>query len=273
MATETAEAADFIRARVGDVRPRVGLVLGSGLGAFADRVKASVRIPFEAIPHFPNSTVPGHEGALILGALADESIVVQSGRFHSYEGHSAELTTLAVRTMAALGVDALILTNAAGGIRPQWRPGALMLVSDFLNLTWLPASVAPTVLNELWMAGGAPLDRDLHDRARAVARDRGIALEEGVYAGLTGPSYETRAEVRMLAGLGADAVGMSTVLEVLQARALGVRCLAISTITNLACGVGSGILRHDDVRKTATLAADRLGSLLEGIVEAIHRPL
>lgn len=265
-----AEASGAIRARLGGRAPTAAIVLGSGMGFLADRVEDAVRIPYRDIPGFPLPTVEGHGGELVIGRLAGKTIIAQSGRFHMYEGHSAQVSSLAVRAFGELGVTTLLLTNAAGGIRRDFASGTLMLLSDHLNLTArnpLVGSVLPG--EERFPDMSDPYDAGLRAIAREVARERKVALAEGVYAGLLGPSYETPSEVRMLERLGADAVGMSTVIEVIAARARGMRCLAISTITNLAAGISPTTLSHTEVMEAAERVREELGTLVEGIVKRI----
>ncbi|MDX2192955.1 MAG: purine-nucleoside phosphorylase [Gemmatimonadales bacterium] len=263
-------AADAIRAALGGRAPGVAVVLGSGLGAFAERLEDAVRLPYRAIPGFPEPTVAGHGGELACGTIAGRAVLVQSGRFHLYEGHDAEVAARPVRAFAALGIRTLLLTNAAGGIRRTFEPGTLMLLADHVNLMARNPLVGAVQPGEARFPDmSAPYDPGLRALARAVARARGIALEEGVYAGLLGPTYETPAEIRMLERLGADAVGMSTVPETIAARALGLRVLAISTITNKAAGLGLAPLDHEEVMATGREAAGRLGSLLEGILAGL----
>ena len=265
-----ADASAAIRARLGGREPGIALVLGSGMGFLADQVRDAVRMPYRDIPGFPLPTVQGHGGELVAGSFAGRAVIAQSGRFHMYEGHSAQVSTLAVRTFAALGVRTLILTNAAGGIRRNFTAGTLMLLSDHLNLTSrnpLVGAVLPG--EERFPDMSDPYDPELRAIAREVARERKVSLAEGVYAGLLGPTYETPSEVRMLERLGADAVGMSTVVEVIAARARGMRCLAVSTITNLAAGISPAKLSHSEVMETAERVKGELGALIEGIVERI----
>src|SRR5256885_15000120 len=199
-------------ARLGGLRPRVGLVLGSGLGSLADAVQSPIRIPQSAIPGFPEPGAPGHKGELVAGTLEGVPLVVQSGRFHLYEGHTAELAALPTRVFARLGVDTLIVTNAAGGIRHTFRPPTLMLIADHINLMFQNPLVGPVAEgDERFPDMSDPYDPALRRLARDVAQTERIPLEEGVYAGLLGPSFETPAEIRMLQRIGADAVGMSTV--------------------------------------------------------------
>lgn len=260
-------AADAVRARLGGRTPGIAIVLGSGLGHLAERIAKPVRVPYGEIPGFHVPTVVGHKGELVIGTLAGKEVIAQSGRFHAYEGHSAEVTALPVRVFAALGVRTLLLTNAAGGIRRTFKAGTLMLISDHLNLTGRnPLVGAVRAEEERFPDMTDPYDRDLRAIARGVAARVGARLEEGVYAGLLGPTYETPAEVRMLEKLGADAVGMSTVLEVIAARAQGMRCLAISTVTNPAAGISPTPLSHKEVMEAAEAVKEELGKLVEGIV-------
>jgi purine-nucleoside phosphorylase len=263
-------ATEAVRAKLGGRTPSIAIVLGSGLGDLAERIGAAVRIPYAQIPGFHVPTVVGHKGELVIGALGDKQVIAQSGRFHAYEGHSAEVTALPVRVFAGLGVRTLLLTNAAGGIRRSFKAGTLMLLADHLNLTGRNPLVGPVRAGEERFPDMTdPYDRALRELARTVAKERDVRLEEGVYAGLLGPTYETPAEVRMLEKLGADAVGMSTVLEVIAARAQGMRCLAVSTITNPAAGISPTPLSHKEVMEAADGVREALGRLMEGIVAAL----
>jgi purine-nucleoside phosphorylase len=263
-------AAEAIRARLGDRTPRIAIVLGSGLGPLADRLEDAVRMPYQEIPGFELPSVEGHKGELVAGKLAGKDVIAQSGRFHLYEGHSADTAALPVRAFADLGVDTLIVTNAAGGIRRTFRRGTLMLIADQINLTFRNPLFGPVRRGEERFPDmSASFDPGLRTLARTVGRRLGLSLDEGVYAGLIGPSYETPAEVRMLERLGADAVGMSTVLEVVTARANGMRCLGISTITNLAAGISPAALSHEEVMETAAQVGRELGDLVEGLVGAL----
>lgn len=263
------EAVAVVRHWLGPRRPVTALVLGSGLGDFAARLEDPIRLPYRDIPGFAEPGVPGHAGELVVGSLSGRAVLCQSGRFHAYEGHSAATVALPVRLFAALGVDTLLLTNAAGGIRRNFRPGTLMLLADQVNLSFRNPLIGRILDGEARFPDmSAPYDPELRGIAHRVARRRGIALEDGVYAGVMGPSYETPAEIRMLERLGADAVGMSTVLEVVAARARGVRCLGISIITNFASGIGTTRLSHDEVMAAASAAGEALARVLEGVVEA-----
>jgi len=266
-ATQARAAAAVVRAQIGGATPVAGIVLGSGLGGLADEIDAAARIPFGEIPGFPSATVIGHAGALIAGTLAGRFVVVLAGRFHMYEGHDARLAAFPARVVHALGIDTLIVSNAAGGVNRLWQPGDLMLIRDHINLTFRNPLIGPVEPGDTRFPDMSnPYDAGLVDLARQVARERGVVLREGVYAGLLGPTYETAAEVRMLALLGADAVGMSTVPEVIVARAIGMRVLGISCITNLATGISHSPITHADVLETTATAADRFRGLVKGIV-------
>jgi purine-nucleoside phosphorylase len=265
-AAKVEAAARSIADRIGTV-PEVAIVLGSGLGQLAGRLEGARRIPYGEITGFPRTTIVGHQGELVAGTLGGKRLLVQSGRFHLYEGHSAETVALPVRAMAALGVGTLILTNAAGGIRRTFSRGALMMIADHVNLTFRNPLIGPVLPGEERFPDmSEPYDCGLRALARRVARERRIALEEGIYVQLLGPSYETPAEVRMAERLGADAVGMSTAVEVVTARARGMRCLAFSTITNPAAGTTSERLDHSEVMEVAARVAGDLERLVEGIV-------
>ncbi len=262
-------AAEFVSGRIGAV-PDVAIVLGSGLGHLASRLEGARRIPYSAIPHFPATTVVGHQGELVFGTLGGRPLLVQSGRFHLYEGHAPETVALPVRVMGALGVRTLLLTNAAGGIRRTFARGALMMIADHVNLTFRNPLIGPVLPGEERFPDmSSPYDGALRSLAREVASSRKIALEEGVYIQVLGPSYETPAEVRMAERLGADAVGMSTAVEVVVARARGMRCLAFSTITNPAAGTTAQRLDHAEVMEVAARVSGDLERLVEGVVTAV----
>jgi purine-nucleoside phosphorylase len=263
-------AAEAVRKRLGDRRPKVAVVLGSGLGFLADQVGNAVRIPYSDIPGFPKTTVIGHGAELVAGQLAGKQVIVQSGRFHLYEGHEASMTALPVRIFASLGIDTLILTNAAGGIRRTFSSGTVMLIADHINLTFRNPLFGPVLPGEERFPDMSdPYDKDLRALAREVARTRRIALDEGVYIQLLGPSYETPAEIRMADRLGADAVGMSTAVEVIAARARGLKCLGFSVVTNLASGISPTKLNHAEVMETANRVRHELAGLVEGVIERL----
>jgi purine-nucleoside phosphorylase len=263
-------AAQAVRSSIGTLRPSVAVVLGSGLGFFTRRIQNAVTIPYRDIPGFPEPTVIGHGGELVAGQLAGKDVVAQSGRFHLYEGHQASTTALPVRVFAELGIRTLLLTNAAGGIRRTFASGSVMLIADHINLTFRNPLIGKLLpREERFPDMSDPYDSDLRLLAREVARDRRLLLNEGVYAQLLGPSFETPAEIRMLERLGADAVGMSTVLEVIAARARGVRCLGFSVVTNPAAGLSPHKLSHTEVMETANRVTGELGTLIEGIIERL----
>ena len=264
------EAVDAIHERAGDQKPKVGLVLGSGLGAFADSFENAQAIDYDDIPHFHPSGIVGHAGRLVLGEVASVSCVAMQGRIHYYEGHPMATVVFPVRTLIRLGVDTLIITNSAGGISQRLEVGALMVIRDHLNLFganplrgWNDDRIGPRFpdLSEAYAA-------ELRALASRAADGAGIALTEGVYVGLAGPSYETPAEIEMFRRLGGDAVGMSTVPEVIAANHMGARVLGISCITNLAAGSGPE-LSHEDVTETTKRVGKTFIALLTGILKEL----
>jgi len=255
-----------VRGRI-ERTPRVMLILGSGLGDLADELGDATRIPFEEIDGFPRATVAGHKGALVAGRLEGVDCIALQGRFHLYEGHDASVAALPVRVMGGLGARALLVTNAAGGANPAFGAGDLMLIDDHINLTARNPLVGPTLPgDERFPDMTWPYDPAFKDAARAVAAEQDIVLREGVYCAVLGPSYETSAEIRMMQRLGADAVGMSTVPEVIAARAMGVRVLGISLISNAAAGLTAEPLHHEEVLEAAESARERFGRLVRGVV-------
>jgi purine-nucleoside phosphorylase len=262
-------AADVVARRIAPRKPKIAIVLGSGLSSLADRVEGAVRVPYADIPGFPEPGVAGHKGVLVAGTLAGVSVLVQAGRFHLYEGHDAITAGLPVRVFGKLGIRTLVVTNASGGIRPGFGAGTLMLLSDHLNLMFRNPLIGPAVDGEERFPDlTEAYDAELRTLARETAARLKIPLEEGVYAALLGPSYETPAEVRMLATLGADAVGMSTVPEVIVARARGMKCLGFSIVTNPAAGLSGANLSHQEVLDVGLKMGARLGDL---IAETIRR--
>ncbi len=254
------------------LRPKVGIVLGSGLGGLADVLDEAVAIPFEALPGWPAATAPGHAGRLLLGRLDGVPVALLQGRFHLYEGHDPGLVVQPVLLMARLGAQIVVLTNAAGGVNPAFGPGTLMVIADHLNLTGRNPLVGPNDealgprfpdLTEAW---SARLRRALH----AAGEAEGIPLAEGVYAGLLGPTYETPAEVRMLRALGADAVGMSTVLEAIAARWVGLEICGVSLVTNAAAGLSGAPLSHEEVLAAGSEAGPRLARVLRRFVRELR---
>lgn len=260
-------ARDIITERLGRQTPSLAIVLGSGLGGLADSIEAPVRIPYADLPGFHAPAVEGHKGELVIGTLGGKTVIAQSGRFHMYEGYTPEENVLPVRVFGAMGIKSLIVTNAAGGVRKTFTAGTLMLISDHLNLTGKNPLVGHVRKgDERFPDMSEAYDGVMRETARTAARKLGIPLEEGVYAGLLGPSYETPAEVRMLERLGADAVGMSTVAEVIAARAMGIKCLGFSLVTNPGAGISPLPLSHKDVMETAGKAGKELAKLVEGVV-------
>ncbi len=264
------EAAAAVGKRLAGRRPVAAIVLGSGLGSFSEQVADAIRIPYREIPHFPIPTVEGHAGELVVGTLSGKPVVLQSGRFHLYEGHTAETSVIAARVFASLGIGTLILTNAAGGIRRNLAAGSVMMIADHINLSFRNPLTGPVLPGEERFPDMSdPYDPVLRMLAREVAVREKIALAEGVYVQLLGPSYETPAEIRMLERLGADAVGMSTVIEVVAARARGMRCLGFSAVTNPAAGILPAKLNHLEVMDTARRIAGELGTIISGVVAAL----
>ncbi|ADI26217.1 purine-nucleoside phosphorylase [Geobacillus sp. G4] len=233
--------------------PEIGLILGSGLGVLADEIEEAVRIPYEDIPGFPVSTVEGHAGRLVYGRLEGATVVAMQGRFHYYEGYSLQEVTFPVRVMKALGVRELIVTNAAGGINERFQPGDFMIISDHINLLGTNPLIGPNdpELGPRFPDMTEAYSRRLRELAKETAARLGVRVHEGVYVANTGPSYETPAEIRMIRTLGGDAVGMSTVPEVIVARHGGIEVLGISCISNMAAGMSDAPLHHDEVVETA----------------------
>jgi purine-nucleoside phosphorylase len=250
--------------------PAAAIILGSGLGGLAQRIGDPRSISFSEVPGFPAATVIGHAGAMLAGTLGGKQVLALAGRFHMYEGHAPQLAGFPVRVLHALGARTLLVSNAAGGIRSDLAPGDLMLIEDHINLMWRSPLMGPTEDGDERF----PDMTDAYDvglrRLAVEAGDRtGAPVQRGVYAGLHGPSYETAAEVRMLARLGADAVGMSTVPEVIVARARGMRVLGISCITNFACGLSPHPLSHTEVIETGARVAEKFERLVTGVIEAL----
>jgi purine-nucleoside phosphorylase len=261
---DLAGAAAAIRDRAKGFHPRVGLILGSGLGSFADQFDDAMAIPYGDLPLFPRSSVAGHAGQLVLGRVAGQSVAAMQGRVHFYEGFSPAEVVFPVRVLCALGIRSLVVTNAAGGIRGDLLAGDLMAITDHINLSgWNPlVGSNDERLGPRFPDMSAAYDESLTAKLGQSAAACGVNLKKGVYAILSGPSYETPAEIRALRVLGADAVGMSTVPEVLAARHMGVRVVGLSCITNLAAGVGDRPLTHEDVAATAARASGAFSLLL-----------
>lgn len=252
-------------------RPKVGLVLGSGLGAFADKIDQRKVIPYSSIPHFPQSTVEGHSGNLVLGKCDGTEIAVMQGRVHYYEGYSMKEVTFPTKVLARFGVQRLILTNAAGGIDKKFKAGRLMVIEDHLNLQSTNPLLGPNEgrFGPRFFDMSEAYDSKMRVIVLTAAKKLRLTIHRGVYAGLTGPSYETPAEIRLLRGLGADAVGMSTVPEVIVANHMGVKCLGISCITNMAAGVLKQKINHEEVMLTGERVKDEFIRLLRTIIPRI----
>ncbi|TQR46930.1 purine-nucleoside phosphorylase [Paenibacillus popilliae] len=261
------EAATYIQSKISET-PEVGLILGSGLGVLADLVEQPVTIAYGDIPHFPVSTVEGHAGELLIGKIAGRTVAMMKGRFHMYEGYGPELTAFPVRVMKAIGVSKLLVTNAAGGINTSYKPGDLMLISDHLNMTGRNPLIGANDnrLGVRFPDMSQAYSPQLRQKAKDVAASQGVELQEGVYVGFLGPNYETPAEIRMLRVLGGDAVGMSTVSEVIVAQHAGMEVLGISCISNMAAGILDQPLSHDEVMETAELVRDQFLKLVIGII-------
>jgi purine-nucleoside phosphorylase len=263
-------AADAIRERIGDSRPDIGIVLGSGLGGLAREFEDATRVAFNEIPGFPAATVSGHAGALVAGKLGGHNVVALAGRFHMYEGHPPQLAAFPVRVMHELGAPIYFASNAAGGVNRSLTAGDLMIISDHLNLTGVNPLTGPVQEgDERFPDMSAPYDLELRELLRRAAAKVGVEPKEGVYACLPGPSFETRAEVRMLQTLGADAVGMSTVPEVIVARAVGMRAAGISCIANAASGVTDAPVLHADVLEVTARAARGFQALVREFVASL----
>ncbi len=278
---QVSEAASFLRVMFDAFKPQIGIVLGSGLGAVADAVKAKVTVPYREIPHFPQSTVVGHSGRLIAGKIGKAPVVVMQGRVHSYEGYTPQQVTFPIRVLGMLGVRAVVLTNAAGGIKDGYSVGQLVLLGDHINqMGWNPL----TGPNEERFAvrKGAGLrffdmteaySKQLRELAKQAAIEEGFELDEGVYLATPGPSFETPAEILAFRTLGATLVGMSTVPETIVSRHMGVDVLGISCVTNLAAGLGATELSHEEVSETGKKVEKRLAGLITRLVPRISEAM
>jgi purine-nucleoside phosphorylase len=269
-------AVGAIRERT-QIAPRVGIILGSGLGGFASQVEGAVTIPYAEIPHFPQSTVVGHSGKLVLGTIGGVPVAVMQGRVHAYEGYAMEQVTFPTRVLGLLGVRTLIVTNAAGGIRADIAQGSLVAISDHINLTGTNAALGPNEprfacakgAGERFFDMTAAYSVGLRGLAQEEAARQGIALSEGVYIAVLGPSYETPAEIRAFRTLGADLVGMSTVHEVIVARHMGIEVLGISLVTNAAAGVLNEPIHHEEVMEMGRRVERQFTGLLTALVPQI----
>lgn len=252
--------------------PRIGILLGTGLGGLVDRINIKASIPYEGIPNFPRSTVEGHIGNLIIGSLAEREVVVMQGRFHYYEGYSMQQVTFPIRVMKALGVGVLIISNAAGGLNPQFSPGDIMIITDHINLTGGNPLIGPNIdtLGPRFPDMSQPYTKNMVNLTEKVASDEKIHLQKGVYVGIMGPSLETAAETRFLRMIGADAVGMSTVPEVIVAVHSGMKVLGLSVISNL--NLPDNLKPHslEEIIAVANDATPRLVKLIERVVQEVE---
>ena len=264
------EAADFIFSKT-KLRPQIALVLGSGLGAFADEFTNAAKIPYAEIPHFPQSTAIGHAGRLVVGKVGAIAVVGMQGRVHLYEGYSAKEVVFPIRVFARMGVEAVILTNAAGGIKREFSQGRLVVISDHINLQGVNPLTGPNDerFGLRFHDMTAAYDKRFREMTVGEGNRLGVGLYEGVYAGLLGPSYETPAEIRYLRAIGADLVGMSTVPEVIAARHSGIRVLGISCVTNAAAGILDQPLNHLEVLETAERVKGQFIGLLKAVIPRI----
>ena len=263
--------ADAIRAKI-LITPRIGIILGSGLNDVADSVAEAIVLPYKELPQWPASTVVGHVGQLVLGSLEGQPVLVMQGRIHYYEGYSMAQITLPVRVMQRLGIEMMIVTNAAGGVNPEFSPGDVMLITDNLNLMGMSGQnplMGPNLdeIGPRFPDMSQSYDKELCDAARKVAREKGITLQEGVYCGLSGPSFESPADLRFLRTAGADAVGMSTVPEVIVARHGGVRVLGLSGISNKANLDGSTVTTHEEVIQAGKVIAPKMETIIRGVLQ------
>jgi purine-nucleoside phosphorylase len=267
------EAADAIRSRT-SFKPRVGLILGSGLNALADSVQNADFIPYADLPNWPRSTVHGHAGRLVIGELEGQPVLVMQGRVHFYEGYSMSQVTLPVRVMVRLGLEMMIVTNAAGGINPDFAPGDVMLITDNLNLVGMSGAnplMGPNIdeLGPRFPDMSRAYDPELMEKARKVAMESKLSLREGVYCGLSGPSFESPADLRFLRMAGADSVGMSTVPEVIVARHGGLRVLGFSGISNKANLDGSTLTTHEEVIEAGKVITPKIETIVRGVLRSL----
>lgn len=278
---EVTEAAEFLRAKIGSLRPQVGIVLGSGLGGVADEVTEPANIPYREIPHFPQPTVEGHCGRIVVGRLGGAPVVAMQGRVHFYEGCTPLQVTFPMRVLGALGVRAVVLTNAAGGIAEGYRVGQLVLLADHINMMGWNPLYGPNEARFACVTGAGlrffdmteAYSKKLRALAREAAAEEGFELKEGIYLATPGPSFETPAEIRAFRTLGATLVGMSTVPETLVARHMGMEVLGISCVTNLAAGLCATKLSHEEVNETGRQVEKRLANLLTRLAPKIAAQL
>ncbi|MCD7886824.1 MAG: purine-nucleoside phosphorylase [Clostridiales bacterium] len=264
-------SADYLRGQLGGFVPKVAMVLGSGLGYLAEKVEDPIAVPFYAIPYFRRSTAPGHAGRLVFGKLDGQNVAVMQGRFHHYEGYSFEEVTFPIRVLRLLGAETLIVTNAAGCVNESWEAGDLMLISDHIKLTLDSPLCGPNLpeFGPRFPDSTYNYTPALRDLAHQVAQEQGIPMREGVYLYLPGPQYETPAEIRAARVLGADAVGMSTVPEVIVARHCGMQVLGVTLLTNMAAGILDQPLTEEEVLTAAQEGKEKFSGLVRGCLEKL----
>lgn len=267
---EIAEARDFVLSKI-NVAPKIGVILGSGLGSLADEIKNAVSIPYEDIPYFSKSDAIGHANELVIGELQGKIVVAMKGRYHYYEGYSLSEVTFPVRVLKALGIEKLVITNACGAVNTEFNAGELMLITDHINLVGSNPLIGKNndELGPRFTDVSEVYNRDLRAVASKVAEEKGITLREGVYAWWSGPVYETPAEIRMIRVLGGDAAGMSTVPEATVAIHAGLKVLGISCLTNMACGILDQPLSHEEVLEVAAKSRNTFVDLIKGILKEI----
>lgn len=266
------DAAEYIKSKI-TIKPSIGLILGSGLGVLAEEVKHKTVIQYNDIPHFPSSTVVGHKGQLVIGEIEGKNVIVMQGRFHFYEGYSMEQVTFPVRVFKQLGIEAMIVTNAAGGINTSFKPGDLMIITDHINNMGTNPLIGPNIdeLGTRFPDMSQVYDQEYIDYAIACADDLNVNIKRGIYVGNTGPVYETPAEINMLRTFGADAVGMSTVPEATVARHASIRVLGISCISNMAAGVLDQPLSHTEVIETTEMVREAFLTFVKKVIHSLPK--
>lgn len=266
------ESINYIQNKIG-ARPRVGLVLGSGLGEYVENIQDKIVIPYEDIPNFHKTTVEGHQGKLVSGKINSVEVVALQGRYHAYEGHDMNTVVFPTRVLGLLGCEFMFITNAAGGINTSYTPGDLVAISDHINLTGRNPLVGKNIddFGPRFPDMSHAYDVEMRKLMQEVAAENKFSLKEGVYCSLLGPSYETPAEIKMLGVLGADMVGMSTVPEAIAANHMGLRVIGISCITNMAAGISKVKLDHAEVKEVAALATDKFTKLIDGTIAKIAK--
>ena len=261
---------NYIQDKIKNLTPEIGIILGSGLGDLAEEIDG-ISIPYSEIPEFPTSTVAGHSGKLVVGRICNKTVIAMQGRFHYYEGYSMQTVVYPVRVMRFLGIQTLMVTNAAGGVNKSFKPGDFMIIEDHLNLMGNNPLIGQNIdnLGPRFVDMSYAYNKELVDLTLNAGQEMEIKLQKGIYAALTGPTYETPAEIRMIRSLGADAVGMSTVPEVIAANHMGVKVLGISCITNMAAGILDQPLNHEEVIETSNKVKKDFSRLIKAIIEKI----